>query len=236
MLSSLGCISQFSLDVLGTLDSIFSTEALAGHLKGRGGAAHSNIWLDVSSRPDAMADWWPSVDEGVLARLQRVFETPLKLDAAFDTDEDCAVLLESEFPDMLPEDSLDTVAQLCLWKEQMSRPLKRARAELVHRSMFRLPQPGRISVQEEFVKLTRTSAICILEMHVKQKQKSYKEDPADARMRRYEAERKKYSKLLSQVLMEANLPICDLVRTLEDPMSGWLHLFAARRGNTLPFE
>ena len=36
MLSSLGCISQFSLDVLGTLDSIFSTEALAGHLKGRG--------------------------------------------------------------------------------------------------------------------------------------------------------------------------------------------------------
>ena len=48
MLSSLGCISQFSLDVLGTLDSIFSTEALAGHLKG---PSHPPHWGDSAHAP-----------------------------------------------------------------------------------------------------------------------------------------------------------------------------------------
>jgi hypothetical protein len=69
-------------------------------------------------------------------------------------------------------------------------------------------------------------------MYVKQKQKRYKEDPADARAKRSEAERKKYSRLLAQVIIQANLPSVELVKTLEDPCSGWLHLLAARRGNT----
>ena len=63
-----------------------------------------------------MAEWWPNLDEGILAHLQRVFVTPLRLDAAFDNDEEIALLLESEFPDILPEDMLDSVAALSQWK------------------------------------------------------------------------------------------------------------------------
>ena len=104
---------------------------------------------------DAMDGWWPALDEGMVATLQRVYSTPLRLDAAFDNDEECAVLLQAEFPDILPEDLLDSVARMCLWKEQMARPLKRARAEVVQLSLCRLPDRGGLSVQEEFAKLTR---------------------------------------------------------------------------------
>ena len=44
---------------------------------------------------------------------------------------------------------------------------------------------------------------------------------------------KKYSRLLSQIIVQADLPIVALVKTLDDPQAGWLHIFAARRGNTL---
>ena len=55
----------------------------------------------------------------------------------------------------------------------------------------------------------------MLEMHVKQKQRRYREDPADARAKRFEKERKKYTKLLAQVLMDAGLPVVELVKSLE---------------------
>ena len=53
-----------------------------------------------------MTEWWPNLDEGILSHLQRVFVTPLRLDAAFDNDEESALLVESEFPDILPEDMI----------------------------------------------------------------------------------------------------------------------------------
>ena len=39
-----------------------------------------------------------------------------------------------------------------------------------------------------------------------------KEDPADARAKRFEAERRKYSRLLAQVIEQAKLPIVELVK------------------------
>ena len=160
------------------------------------------------------------MDPGCLSHLQRVFQTPLRLDAAFDRDEECVDLLMAEFPDMVGEESMNTVAEMSLWKESMSRPLKRVRAELVCMSMFHLPLPGRLSVQDEFSRLTKTSALCILEMHVKQKQRRYKEDPPDVRSKRFEHERKKYSKLLSLVIINAQLPVVELVKSLDDPDEG----------------
>ena len=59
-----------------------------------------------------MDEWWPRLDEGVLAHLQRVFQTPLKLDAAFDNDEECLMMLNAEFPDMVAEDAMDSMAIL----------------------------------------------------------------------------------------------------------------------------
>ena len=146
-------------------------------------ASHSNRWLDAVFRSTAMDDWWPGVSDGILGHLKCMYLTPLRLDAAFDNDEECSELLSSEFPDMVGEDLLDAVAVMSEWKESMARPLKRARAEVVRVSLFRLPLPGQLSVQDEFSKLIRTSAICILEMHVKQKQKRYREDPADPERR-----------------------------------------------------
>ncbi|CAL1167610.1 unnamed protein product [Cladocopium goreaui] len=180
-----------------------------------------------------MGDEWPLVADGVRAHLQRVYRTPLRLDAAFDSDEECLQLVAAEFPDMVGEDLVNTVAQIGIWKESMERPFKRTRKELAHQVLFRLPFPGQASVQDEYNRLTQTSSICILEMHIKRKQKKHREDPADARARRFDAERRKYARLLSQVIIQADLPIVQLVKTLDDPEAGWLHIFAARRGNTL---
>ena len=55
---------------------------------------------------------WPRVEEGVLAFFQRVFKDPWRLDAAYDGDDGCQELLESEFPHMVGEDLRDNVAIL----------------------------------------------------------------------------------------------------------------------------
>eukprot|EP00435_Cladocopium_sp_Y103_P052744 s1843_g16.t1 len=99
--------------------------------------------------------------------------------------------------------------------------------------MFRLPQPDVISVQDEYQRITKTSVVTVLEMNTKKKQRKYREDPADVRSKRFEALRRKYSLLLAQVMISAELPVVRLVQTLDDPRAGWVRIFAARRGNTL---
>ena len=56
---------------------------------------------------------------------------------------------------------------------------------------------------------------------------------AESRAKRADAERKKYSLLLAQVIIDAQLPVVALIQILDDPQQGWLHLFGTRRCNTL---
>jgi hypothetical protein len=134
---------------------------------------------------------------------------------------------------MVDEMKLDVTAQLFLWKGVNGRAFKRLRKELASEQLFRLPSSGSITVQEEYQRLTKTSVFCVLEMYTKRKQKRYRDDPPDVRSKRFEALRKKYSLLLAQVMIGADLPVVSVVQALDDPQSGWIHLFAARRGNTL---
>ena len=62
-----------------------------------------------------MGDAWPPVEDGIRAHLQRIYVTPLRLDAAFDTEEECLGLLTAEFPDLVEEDLLDAIAQMGHW-------------------------------------------------------------------------------------------------------------------------
>ena len=176
---------------------------------------------------------WPGVGEGILGFLQRVYITPWRLDAAFDDNEGCLEMLSSEFPDMVVEELQDAVAALMHWKTANARPLKRLRKGVVSSALFVLPQPNVLNLHDEFQRLTKTSVQCILEMHSKRKQQKYREDPPDVRSRRFESERKKYSLLLAQVMINADLPVVGLVKALDDPNAAWVHIFAARRANTL---
>lgn len=176
---------------------------------------------------------WPAVEPGLLAWCQRTFGTPLRLDAAFDTEGDCEALVKTAFPDMVEEHVLDAVAQLVQWKEDTVRLHKRARSSIVQTALFHLPSHQGPQVQEVYTSLLRTSNLCILEMHSKRKQRKYRDEAPDARSRHFEAERVKYSMLLAQVIIGAKLPVVELVQSLDDPRSGWVHIFAARRANTL---
>eukprot|EP00435_Cladocopium_sp_Y103_P048179 s357_g14.t1 len=176
---------------------------------------------------------WPDVEAGILSHLQRIFVTPSRLDAAFDDEDGCDSLISCSFPSIVDELKHDTVAQMMVWKLDLQRALKRHRKDVASSVLYRLPSPSSVSVHDEYTRLTKTSVLCILEMHSKRRQRKYKEDPPDVRSKRFESERKKYALLLAQVISEANLPVTALVQTLDDPGSGWIHLFAARRGNTL---
>ena len=175
----------------------------------------------------------PDIDPGVLAFLQKAFVTPVRLDAAFDSETDCESLVLEGFPDIVDELKLDVVAQLMVWKTDSSRGLKRARRDMAFGQLYKLPHPDGLTLHEEYQRLTKTSVLCVLEMYTKRKQKKHREDPPDVRSRHFEALRKKYSILLSQVMIAAELPVVPIVQALDDPQSGWIHLFAARRGNTL---
>ena len=89
------------------------------------------------------------------------------------------------------------------------------------------------SVQDEYGSILASSALCLLEGHAKRKQQKYKEEPADARSKRFERERKKFALLLAEMIREAGLPIADTINKLDDPKEGWLRLFSTCRANTL---
>jgi hypothetical protein len=184
-------------------------------------------------RLDAMAEDWPQIDGVVLSTLQQWFHTPLQLQAAFDDEDGCSALLHGMFPDMVDEDVRNTSAGLVHWQASQSAAFKRLRRCVVDDSLFRLP-PGRAcDIQEQFTNISQSSTVMVLEMAAKKKQRKYKEESADARSKKVDEERKKYSILLSNVIKQARLPVVQLINTLDDPASGWLHLFAARRANTL---
>lgn len=180
-----------------------------------------------------MKQSWPQIDVAVLSFLQRTFRTPLCLDAAFDCEDHCVDLVKQGFPDMLDETLLDLAAELMNWKLLESRNFKRVRLSAAHTSLCRLDSPASTSVQTAYKRISQTSPLFLIELNSKRKQSKYKLEAPDARARQFDAKRRKYPLLLAQVIMDAELPVSSIVRSLEDPKSGWVSLFAGRRANTL---
>ena len=176
---------------------------------------------------------WPQLPGDVLAGFQQLFRDPLHLASAIDDLDTASQLLRQIFPDAMPEEVADWAAVLDDWKTTNERHFKRARLDLVNASLFRLPVSNRASVGDSYEKITQTSSVCVLEILAKKKQKAYKDETPDARAQRFETERKKYSRLLALLIQEAQLPVAQLVDTLDDPQAAWVHIFAARRANTL---
>ena len=168
---------------------------------------------------------WPLVPDHVLAFISNNFKHGRHLDAAFDTLDDCEELVTSGFPGMVAEEVRDIIATaLMLWKENNRRGLKRARASLVERCISDLTcvQQHVANIQDEYKSILASSALCLLEGHAKRKQQKYKEEPADARSKSFESERKKFALLLSEMIREAGLPVADTINKLDDPKEGWL--------------
>ena len=178
---------------------------------------------------------WPVVPDHILAFISNNFRHGRHLDAAFDTLDECEGLIASGFPGMVAEEVRDVATALMLWKENNRRGLKRARTSLVEHCISDLTcvQQHVANIQDEYKSIIASSALCLLEGHAKRKQQKYKEEPADARSKRFESERKKFSLLLSEMIREAGLPVADTINKLDDPKEGWLRLFSTRRANTL---
>ena len=176
---------------------------------------------------------WPVLPEEVLAGFQTEYGDPLKLSCAFDDLDMASDLVFALFPDAVPEQIADWAAILETWRVDNQRNFKRARLERVSAVRFRLPHPDAMTVGDSFAHITQTSSLCVLDFIAKKRMKGYRDEAPDARTRRFEQERKKYSRLLANAIREARLPVAQLVQTLDDPDSAWIHIFAARRANTL---
>ena len=72
------------------------------------------------------------------------------------------------------------------------------------------------NIQDDYSSILASSALCLLEGHARRKQQKYKEEPADARSKRFEQEREKFA-LLAEMIREAGLPIADTINKLDDP-------------------
>jgi len=175
---------------------------------------------------------WPQIGADQLICFQRFFKTPLMLEAAFDNDVEADSLVHSVLPDVIPEDAADLVASLLVWKEFSQRSLKRARRDVVTHVMFQLPASSTETVQDAYKRITQTNVLTLIESHTKRRQKPFKLE-AESRAKRADTDRRKYSLLLAQVIIDAQLPVAALIHTLDDPQQGWIHLFGTRRCNTL---
>ena len=165
---------------------------------------------------------WPVLDPAVVGYLQSIFPSTRNLQCAFDSVEDCCILIPSRFPDMLDEDLRNTAAALIAWKELHERSFKRARlVVVVEKTRTRLPVPPSTDLHESFNNISKTSCVLLLEAHLKKKQKNYKSEPGEARAKRFEHEKKKYSALLSNIFKEAALPVVDHINVLGNVESAW---------------
>ena len=179
-----------------------------------------------------MALEWPGLGQDHLICIQKHFKSPLHLDAAFDVDLGAAELIHAIFPDMVAEEVMDIVATLMVWKDAKGRSCKRARRQVVDHVMFLPLQSGPHTVQDVYKRLVQTNVVSLIEAHTKKRQKIHRLE-AESRAKRADVERKKYTSLLAQVIVDADLPVVALIRTLDDPQQGWVHLFGTRRCNTL---
>ena len=176
---------------------------------------------------------WPTLDPALLGFFQSIFPSTRNLQAAFDSIGDCCGLITSKFPDMIDEDVRNAAAILMDWKEDSARAFKRARLAVVDKAASHLPGAKGLDLHESYSNISKTSCVMLLEAHLKKKQRSYKAEPVDARAKRFESEKKKYSILFANFFKEAKLPIVDHINVLGNVETAWFHLFAARRGNTL---
>jgi len=178
---------------------------------------------------------WPVVPDYIASFLSRNFIHSRHLDAAFDTLEECEGLISSGFPGMVPEDVRNVAATLMVWKEGSSRALKRARNSVVtdRIAASSIGSSGHVDLQDEYKSIVSSSSLCLLEAHAKRRQAKLKEEPADARSKRFEREKRKFALLLAELVREAELPVAESINKLDDPKEGWLRLFSTRRANTL---
>lgn len=178
---------------------------------------------------------WPVVPDYIASFLSRNFIHSRHLDAAFDTLEECEGLISSGFPGMVPEDVRNVAATLRVWKEGSSRALKRARNSVVtdRIAASSIGSSGHVDLQDEYKSIVSSSSLCLLEAHAKRRQAKLKEEPADARSKRFEREKRKFALLLAELVREAELPVAESINKLDDPKEGWLRLFSTRRANTL---
>lgn len=142
-------------------------------------------------------------------------------------------MIDSVFPALLGEQNRNLVAALVEWKEGSARSIKRHRTDVVASVLTRLNHPAVDSVSSAFAAITRSSPEMLLDGYLKRRQKHMREESGDIRTRRFDAERKKYAALLSQIIIEAKLPIVALIQTLDDSANAWLRIFSTRRANTL---
>ena len=212
--------------------SIFMQLWLRNFLGSLGGALLSKTdWTRSKGR--AMDGLWPGLDPNLLIVFQGLFSTPLSLQAAFDDEAECCILLESVFPDMVEEEVRNVAAELVVWQSENAPSFKRMRLGTVSQNLCKLPPQHVRDIQTSFTALTQSSTITVLELAAKKRQRKYKDEHPDARARKLDTERHKYTVLLSNVIKSAKLPVVQLVNTLDDPLTAWSHLFAARRANTL---
>lgn len=176
---------------------------------------------------------WPVLEPSVLSFIRRHFVSPLHLQAAFDDEQDCIDLIKVEFPDIIDETLRDQAASLMLWQSSLAPAFKRARRTCVSDLSSKLRSPEIFTLHDKYRDLLQTNSSVVLEMLAKKRQRKYKDEAPDARARRFESERRKYALPLAGVIKQARLPIAPIIEALDDPVAGWVHLFAARRSNTL---
>ena len=150
-------------------------------------------------------DDWPQVDGTVLTALQQLYPTPLRLQAAFDNEEECTVLLHDIFPDMVDEQSRDISAELVHWQSLQVTTFKRMRRSSVEDTLYRLPTGKASDIHSHFTAITQSSSVLVLELAAKKKQRKYKEEAPDTRAKKADEERRKYAMLLANVIKSAKL-------------------------------
>eukprot|EP00435_Cladocopium_sp_Y103_P063923 s171_g25.t1 len=130
---------------------------------------------------------------------------------------------------MVDEGVRDLVAALVEWQSDKAPAFKRLRVDTVFEGFYKLSSGITGDIHSTFMSLTQSSAF----RRPRKRQRKYKDEAPDARSKKFEAERRKYSLLLADIIKSAGRPVVQLVNTLDDPLAAWVHLFAARRSNTL---
>ncbi|CAE7632161.1 unnamed protein product [Symbiodinium sp. CCMP2592] len=177
---------------------------------------------------------WPELQGQELALLKGAFTNPRQLQAAFDSRDEAAELIEVFLPGINRDGKYQRADVLVAWAQENESAIKRQRRESLQGMWEVLPQQRVVpKLTDTFDELARSNPLVLLPALQRKRRLLRENTDATQRAKEEQLAKKKYALQLAEILKEAKLPLVLQLEGVDRPEEVWPRIFGTRRSKTL---
>ena len=168
-----------------------------------------------------------------MSLFQPLYSNPLQLSAAVDSEYELFLLMQPLYSVDIPIDEIESqVSYVWSWLKQKHK-FKRARRELANSMSLLSTCSGSRPNASHYFEEMREQDITLFNTHPKSRLSRLLSDENVSKASIEQQELKKYTTLLVELIIEADLPLVQVIQSTSSPSAAWLKVFGRRRANTL---